>query len=152
MNENQICIIFAYLSVWFIPQGLHRLQGEIFKILHSSWSLNFKLRRKDRLELPTLQGTAVIQHQQSHHFHQRYSYSWKHISDLQPNHERENCIPSPRYCCLAVIHYCIERDQKPFLKGIFSTRCSEEGQKGQKAAHLQPSPTEDLLLTTRDKH
>lgn len=137
----------SLLSVWLIPQGLHRLQRVIFKFLQSSQSLSFKLTRKDRFELPTLQDTAVIWHQQSCHFNQQCSYSVKHISDLQPNHARENCIHTPWYCCFSVIHYCIEAGQKTCLKDTSAIRSSEEGQKGQKAAHLQPTVPPGLLYS-----
>lgn len=137
MNEKQIFIFLAYLSVWLTPWGLYRLQGVISKILQSSQSLNFKLTRKDRSELPTPQDTSVIWHQQSRHFNQRCSYPLKHTSDLQPNDARENCIHTPQYHCFLVIHYCTEAGWKSFLKGVSSIRSLEKGQKEEKAVHLQ---------------
>lgn len=90
---------------------------------------------------------AVIQHQQSWHFNQQCSYSLKQVSDLQPNHAKENCIHTLWHRYFSVIHYCSEAGRKPFLKGISSVRSSEEGQKGQKAAHLQPTVAAELLYS-----
>lgn len=98
-----------------IPQGLNRLQGVISKFLQSSLSLNLTLTRKDRFELPVLQDMAVTQHQQSWHFNQQCSYSRKQVSDLQPNHAKENCIHTPWHHYFSVIHYCSEAGRKPFL-------------------------------------
>lgn len=119
MNENQIGICFGYLSsLAHSSRSTKVARGDFLKFLQSSHCLNFKLTRKYRFELPILQNTTVIWSQQPHHFNQRYSYSQKHIADVQPSHAGENCIHAPWYYPSQKSITALQQVESPFSKAF----------------------------------